>query len=422
MRARLATVDARTGVVILKRLWDETALRLQCSEEVLKFIVGDELGEQVLERESQGGRGSTYPGFVVQSMQQAGFLRWGRSKESGCDFIPPMKLMCSTSAVSIWNALCAGPGCLSPEELHRLSQRVRALVLYKFPDGLPGNRVVMQQVSEMLPFAIRVKGHCVAHLLQIVWDAGCQGRVANPLYQLTQLMGHAGSNVKVQRATVSQADDGEILAGVDPGDCSFTKFVLDYTARRQIFAQSFFTEPGGRRHDAAAHQKMKDDLEKTCSDLTVGLNMPWNRPKCGHGCWGLLPGNRCCTSNAVARQKLRGSLDTLSKYILTSLKDLAANKWRSISDCLSKVGLGVLAHQCLGRAFGRTLATKDELERLRVLILQDAAPDAAHADGVNPLPIAILHGKRVLGTHAFLERADTQFLVLSFLVAALPIY
>ena len=55
MRTGLATVDARAGVVILKRLWAETALRLQCSEEVLKLIVGDELGEQVLERKSRGG-------------------------------------------------------------------------------------------------------------------------------------------------------------------------------------------------------------------------------------------------------------------------------------------------------------------------------------------------------------------------------
>ena len=225
------------------------------------------------------------------------------------------------------------------------------------------------------------------------------------------------SNAKVGRAVASQGDDGDILVGVESAGVAFTAFVLDHTIRRPLQAQSFFTEPGGRRHNAEAHRAMQERLNLECLELTEGLSGAWYAPKCAHNCLGTLLGNRCCVNSAVARQKLKVSLEKVSVHVLSSLRVLAANKWRSISNCRSKIGLGVLVHNVLGDAFARTLASGDELKRLRALV--DA--DLLAADASSSVSFTILRGKRVLGSSAFLSRAETTFLVLSFLVASTPI-
>ena len=424
IRAALLNLDPRTSVVVLKRLWDETASRLQLPVESLHQLLGDEVAQTVINSKRKG-RGNRYPGFVVQSMQQMGFLRYGSAKESGCELIAPAKIVATTSADSLFNAVSSSIACLSPEELHRLSLRVRALVLYMFPDGLAGNGVVMQKIAELIPNAVVLPGHCVCHLLQICWDAGAQKTLGNPLYQIVQLMGNSSFNAKVRKATESQADDADIVVGIAPAPegVAFNKFVLDYSVRRPLRGMSFFTEPGGQRHDEESYKAMREQIEEDCSALTDGLTAPWDLLVCTHNCWGDLPGLRCCTSTAAARDRLRRSLGKLADWVLSGLKALAANKWRSISDCLVRLSLGILAHGSLGRGFERTLATKAELSRLRQFIAAaEARPDVDLAGGVtDPLAFQVLRGKRILGAHAFLQRADTPFIVLSYLVAASPI-
>ena len=113
IRAALLNLDPRTSVVVLKRLWDETASRLQLPVESLHQLLGDEVAQTVINSKRKG-RGNRYPGFVVQSMQQMGFLRYGSAKESGCELIAPAKIVATTSADSLFNAVSSSIACLSP--------------------------------------------------------------------------------------------------------------------------------------------------------------------------------------------------------------------------------------------------------------------------------------------------------------------
>jgi hypothetical protein len=118
MRKVLAETDPKSSVIVLKRLWDETAMRLQVSVDRLREVLGDGMAEHAiaLKKSGRGANGCMYPGFTVQTLQQSGFLRWGRDKEQGCEIIYPARVTSTTSADSIWNAMGgACSPCLSPE-------------------------------------------------------------------------------------------------------------------------------------------------------------------------------------------------------------------------------------------------------------------------------------------------------------------
>ena len=123
-------------------------------------------------KRGRGGRGSTYPSHFVQTMQQMGYMRWSSAREDCAELVLPAKQNATTTADCIWGALLSSVPPLAPDRLHALSQRIRVLVLYPFPDGLASNRVAMQHVAEVCPFALHLAGHCLSHLLQIVWDRG----------------------------------------------------------------------------------------------------------------------------------------------------------------------------------------------------------------------------------------------------------
>ena len=78
----LSGAQGNTSVIVLKRLWDETSTRLQVSESALRTLVGNNFAAECvkLKKRGRGGRGSVYPSYFVQIMQQMGFIRWGRSR------------------------------------------------------------------------------------------------------------------------------------------------------------------------------------------------------------------------------------------------------------------------------------------------------------------------------------------------------
>ena len=69
----MAQIDGRTSVVILKRLWDETPMRVQLDQRGLDLLVGKQFAADVIacKRHGRKGKGSVYPGYVVQS-----FSKW----------------------------------------------------------------------------------------------------------------------------------------------------------------------------------------------------------------------------------------------------------------------------------------------------------------------------------------------------------
>ena len=68
------SVDAcRRGVLVIKRLWDETALRVQLNESELKTMVGDTSFVEELVRVKRLRKGAIFPGYTLQSLQQLSF-------------------------------------------------------------------------------------------------------------------------------------------------------------------------------------------------------------------------------------------------------------------------------------------------------------------------------------------------------------
>jgi hypothetical protein len=417
-----------SAVCVVKRLWDETSMRIQLTEADLHKVVGSQ-ADQVAEvkHRSRGGRGSVFPGFTIQSFQQMCFVRWGKDSESAGEVVLPTKLLVSNTADSIWAGLSSSMPPLSPAELRNISERVRLLVLYSFPDGFPGNVVAMQHQSQEVPLACCFDAHCSSHLLQLVWDSGARKILANPLYQLTQIMANSQHAARVGGAWESLAVETDITIGVEVSerDRDFNKVVLDQTVRRPLLTQSFFTAPGGSRHDASSYATMQEQLNVTCAEIQSGLTSPWFLPRVSHTCFGELPGNRCCDTMLTARTRTRASLRALNRYCLGSLNQLASNKWRSISECLAKITPGVLIHGSLSKAFTQTLATNTELARLGALVAghdeQVAAADAGAVQHDDPQAFRVLRGKRILGAAEFLQHPDTAFSLLAFLVASQPI-
>ena len=423
----LKSIDS-SSVVVLKRLWDETSMRVQMPAEKLEALLGGDVAGRVIQRKcaGRGGRGSIFPGFTVTSMQSMAYLRWGRNRVDACEVIIPAKIIGSSDSDSIWNGLCAALSALDPAHLRAVASLARLLVVHQFPDKHPSNRVIMQYMAEQVPRAYFLEGQCVAHMLQLVWDAGSRKLLANPLYQCVQLLAHAATKQKVLRAFESLSLETDVVVGIEAQDLGFNDFVLDYTYRRPLKCQSFFTQPGGDRHDADSYARECAEIEEQCRVVKEGLSSSWLKPRCSHNCWGGLTGNRCCDSVALAREKARTSLTRVGEDCLASLKKVAANKWRSISEAVTTLAPGMLIHNGLRTAFERTLATKTELERLQQVLDQYAA-QVAGADlnnvvpGTCPQAFRALHGKRIMGVHAWMREPGSYFNLLTFLVASAPI-
>ena len=391
--------SGESSVIVLKRLWDETSCRLQVSSRQLKALLGEEVAAECEARKKRGrgGRGSSYPSHFVQVMQQMGYVRWSSAREDCAELVLPAKVCATTTADALWGALISSVPPLGPDRLHALSQRIRALVLYQFPDGLAANRVVMQEMAELCPFALHLPGHCLSHLLQIVWDSGSQKQLANPLFGFCQLMKNSTSNAKVAKAIESKIAGARVVVGIAPPDLAYNEFILEYTLRRPLKVLSYFTQPGGRRHDPSLHAALLAQLDEDCKPLVEGLTGPWSDVECCHYCWGPLPGNRCCASNAECKQKMASSLETLKTYCIETLARLAANKWSSISQCVAKISPGVLIHNVVPTAFKRSLATREEMQRLNQFIADSATvQDAASAGGRSmsmPTPFGFFVGR-----------------------------
>ena len=397
------------------------------SAESLEALLGEDVAGRVQERKraGQSGRGCMFPGFTITSMQSMAYLRWGRNRLDACEVIIPAKIIGSSDSDSIWNGLCAALSVLDPAHLRAAASLARLLVVHQFPDKHPSNRVVMQYMAEQIPQACFLEGQCVAHMLQLVWDAGSRKLLANPLYQCVQLLAHAATKQKVQRAWESLSVETDVVVGIEAQYLGFNDFVLDYTYRRPLKTQSFFTQPGGDRHDADKYARTCAEVEEKCRVVKEGLTSSWLKPRCSHNCWGPLIGNRCCHSVVLAREKARISLARVGENCLDSLKKVAANKWRSISESVTNLAPGMLIHNGLRTAFERTLATKTELQRLQQVIDTYSA-QVAGAD-LNVAPVSssqsfrALHGKRILGVHAWMREPESYFNLLSFLVASAPI-
>ena len=420
-----ASHDARhTRVVTLKRLWDETALRVQMTDAAMRQLLGADFTDLV--RASTGKRNRA-PGLVIQSFQQMAHLRWGPAAEQACELVLPAKLLPGTSAQSIWAGLVSTLPVLNTDELHKLSLTVRALVLYNFPDGLAANRVCNTMMKMLVPRALCLMSHCVSHLLMLVWEAGTRKGMATTLYQMTQVLGHALSNSKVQTAMRSLALESDVIVGIRAAaaDLRFNESVLDCTLRRCLAIGSFFCDADGSRHDPAAAAKTRTEVDEQCRLVQDGLTGPWSRGRVTHNCFGRLPGNRCCPDYKTARDKVRASLDIVASESVGSLKTLATNKWGSVSKCCTKIGLGVLVHNCLSSAFGRTLASKEEVARLKQLVVENLEQQHAAAArgefGDDPNTFRVLRGKRILGSDAFLRDPGTPVMLLSFLIGSVPV-
>ena len=167
----------------------------------------------------------------------------------------------------------------------------------------------MQSITDSVPQLCLLERHCVAHMLQLVWDSGSRKSLANPLYQCCQLLANALTNGKLVSCVESFALEADMLVGVQPPQpLAFNQFVLNFTYRRRLRTQSFFTHLGGQRHDAVGYAAMCAEIDESCCKLTDGFSGSWLQPRVTHTCWGELPGSRCCATIAAAQERTRSSL------------------------------------------------------------------------------------------------------------------
>ena len=253
----------------------------------------------------------------------------------------PPKIISSTDSDAIWNGVASHMRCLDVEGLRAICLQVRALVVHQFPDAHPSNRVVLQQMIEEVPLACFMQAHCMSHMMQLVWDSAAKKILANPLYQLVQLLNNSSTNAKVLASFEALAAEADVLVGVEAVNVAYRECVLDFTVRRPLKVQSFFVDPGAARYRPQVWNAMQAGVGQSCSDPRAGLSGTWLELVCTHNCFGLLPGRRCCLTVAAAKQQTGSSLKRLREHTLGSMAKVAANKWRSMSAAVTKVSIGL---------------------------------------------------------------------------------
>ena len=72
---------------VVKRLWDETAIRVMLSEVMLLALMSGSIGEGVLAAKRRSKAKCVFPGYTMQSMQQTGFVRWDDTVSGGQELV-----------------------------------------------------------------------------------------------------------------------------------------------------------------------------------------------------------------------------------------------------------------------------------------------------------------------------------------------
>ena len=90
----LSPLAPRLSVVVFKRVCDETAVRLNMTEQALRLLLGDTMADaaESLRQRGGNGRGPLYPCDVVQNIQQMAYLRWGPGRQEAFELILPAKI------------------------------------------------------------------------------------------------------------------------------------------------------------------------------------------------------------------------------------------------------------------------------------------------------------------------------------------
>ena len=421
--------DPDRAVLMIKRLWDETAIRVQLSELDLLRVVGEKVGEEAVrlrqqrqQRQQKKGKGCLFPGYTLQMMQQLAHIRWGSLPEEAGEVILPAKIISGTGTVPMYNGLVLSAPMWSPEALSEAASHLRCLILRFIPDGLAANRLVMAHLAQQIEEACVMESHCLSHLLQVSWEAGCREHLLPQLFGFTRLMASGGSCAKVCLAIMALANTTPVVACVaPPPDGGFNEIILRHTIKRDLYANSYFRDPDGSRYDEASEAEKASELGAACQEVTEGLNAPWYGNRC-HFCWHpVAASRRCCINNAAAIVKVKTSCEVVGRHTLSSLKTLAKSKWRSLTFTLSKVALPLLVHELLPQAFANSLGTAAELRKAR----EDVRKALEAAVGVDEVSSTaayrLLRGKRTVNCSEFFADDETTFWDLGMLITALPI-
>ena len=180
-----------------------------------------------------------------------------------------------------------------------------------FQMGTLSNRAMMQHMVALNPNALYLQGHCLAHLLQIVWDIGARKRLASPLHGFVQLMDNGSQVIRMRAAMDSLGAGAGVTVGLEPPDGDFNRLILDYRFRRQLLVQIVSLNQVGA---VMILLNMPRSSHKFMPEVNQGLTSPWYGRVCTHHCWGPLPGSRCCVSIIQARTRICTSLSALSRY------------------------------------------------------------------------------------------------------------
>ena len=415
--------------VIIKRLWDETAMRLQLTVDNLQRMFPQAFAHSLIETHNRSN--NIYPGFLVQSMQQSGFVRFGSNDEASGHLIIPGKLVSSTASPAIWNAVNTSCGCLALDELREICKLVRCVLQYSFPDGAPSNKVCLAALAQALPDLLPWDGHCGAHLLHLIWRVATKPLgFDNPLYCMSRLMAGTGNAAKIGKAWETEAKQCPVRRGTPPPpDHGFNEMVLQHTVFRACKTQSYLKRPGTDRHDAETLARLRERCEADANILRKGFNAPWYLPDPVHWCWdpdGF--GQRCCRTIMETRELLVSGANVLSNYTFAGLQGLIPARWQSLSRVATKFSLPSLLHNMAKRGLKRTLLTPAQLLKVRRDLQRDAAAAAPAADGL-PAPEAndvaaawrILTGKRTLATDTFVSDRLTPIRFLAIIVGTVPL-
>ena len=153
------SLQAAKGFVVIKRMWDETALRIAGSQT----------------REHNTVKAGRRREVVVQSLQQQCLVAWGVDESSTA--LPkvallalPMTLVHDQKATTLFKGVDQVLPSLCVQSLRALSATV-PIALVMNPDALAANALVMAQYAVALPNVLIWQGRCGLHQLHIVCTA-----------------------------------------------------------------------------------------------------------------------------------------------------------------------------------------------------------------------------------------------------------
>jgi len=294
------------------------------------------------------------PSYSVNVLNQDTTIRWGPNPNDCERLLYGGRVLARKTCTNIFGGLEATSPELGCHALKRLSERIRHLFLFFYPDGVAGNQLLIDTIDFAVPKALIFAQPCTVHGWSLSTNHSTEAfALIDFQYSLASTLSDASAVVKVGEEIMGMAPEIQIFAGIPPAKEyeELQDFVLHYTVKRSLITGTLLPTCAEDAGNGIHNENMTTQaLDGTCNYIKEFFNGDWRCRKLQHYCYDRRTGHRCHPTDAAVRKDCKKRLEVVRQETVQGLKRPSKNDWGTLTKSNKKICFGLNCHNvvCTG--------------------------------------------------------------------------